>query len=70
MQLAEELGALEELRRAYINLGQSLDDAGRLDEAAEVAREGWGRLRARIGTAAALRCGRGGAAVRAARSVG
>jgi DNA-binding CsgD family transcriptional regulator len=45
MQLAEELGALEELRRAYINLGQSLDDAGRLEEAAELARAGWERLR-------------------------
>ena len=53
-QLAMDLGALEELRRAYINLGQSLDDAGRLQEAAEVAREGWRRLRPRIGTAAAF----------------
>lgn len=53
-QLAMELGALEELRRAYINLGQALDDAGRLQEAAEVAREGWERLRSRIGTAAAF----------------
>ena len=53
-QLAMDLGALEELRRAYINLGQSLDDAGRLQEAAEVAREGWERLRSRIGTAAAF----------------
>ena len=53
-QLAMDLGALEELRRAYINLGQSLDDAGQLQEAAEVAREGWGRLRPRIGTAAAF----------------
>ena len=53
-QLAMDLGALEELRRAYINLGQALDDAGRLQEAAEVAREGWERLRSRIGTAAAF----------------
>ncbi len=52
MQLAEELGALEELRRAYINLTQMLDEAGRLDEAAELGREGWERLRTRIGTAA------------------
>jgi DNA-binding CsgD family transcriptional regulator/tetratricopeptide (TPR) repeat protein len=51
-QLADELGALEELRRAYINLGQSLDHAGRLEEAAAVSREGWERLRPRIGTAA------------------
>jgi DNA-binding CsgD family transcriptional regulator/tetratricopeptide (TPR) repeat protein len=53
-QLAIELGALEEQRRAYINLGQGLDDAGRLDEAAELLREGWERLRSRIGTAAAF----------------
>ncbi|HEX5121156.1 MAG TPA: AAA family ATPase [Pseudonocardiaceae bacterium] len=51
-QLAEDLGAPEELRRAYINLGQSLDHAGRLDEAAAVAREGWEALRPRIGSAA------------------
>lgn len=51
-ELAEELGALEELRRAYINLGQSLDHADRLEEAAAVARDGWERLRPRIGTAA------------------
>ncbi|HET6869082.1 MAG TPA: AAA family ATPase [Solirubrobacteraceae bacterium] len=51
-QLAEDLGAPEELRRAYINLGQSLDHAGRLDEAAAVAREGWEQLRPRIGSAA------------------
>jgi DNA-binding CsgD family transcriptional regulator/tetratricopeptide (TPR) repeat protein len=53
-QLAAKLGTLEELRRAYINLGQALDDAGRLQEAAEVAREGWERLRPRLGTAAAF----------------
>lgn len=52
MQLAEELGALEELRRAYINLTQLLDEAGRMDEAAELGREGWQRLRPRIGGAA------------------
>jgi DNA-binding CsgD family transcriptional regulator/tetratricopeptide (TPR) repeat protein len=51
-QLAEELGAPQELRRSYINLGQSLDHAGRLDEAAAVAREGWERLRPRIRTEA------------------
>jgi ATP/maltotriose-dependent transcriptional regulator MalT len=51
-RLAEELGALEQLRRAYINLGQSLDHAGQLEEAAAVAREGWERLRPRIGSAA------------------
>ncbi len=53
-QLALKLGALEELRRAYINLGQALDDAGRLQEAAELAREGWEHLRSRIGTASAF----------------
>jgi DNA-binding CsgD family transcriptional regulator/tetratricopeptide (TPR) repeat protein len=52
MLLAEELGALEELRRAYINLTQMLDEAGRLDEAAELGRDGWALLRPRIGTAA------------------
>ena len=64
-QLAEELGALQELRRAYINLGQSLDHAGRLDEAAEVAREGWERLRPRIGgTAAAFLAAEAGGRLR------
>jgi DNA-binding CsgD family transcriptional regulator/tetratricopeptide (TPR) repeat protein len=51
-QLAEELRAHEELRRAYINLGQSFEHAGRLEEAAELAREGWNRLRPRIGAPA------------------
>ena len=52
MKLAEDLGALEELRRAYINLTQLLDEAGRLEEAAELGRQGWERLRSRIGNAA------------------
>jgi ATP/maltotriose-dependent transcriptional regulator MalT len=51
-QLAEELGAPEQLRRAYINLGQALEHAGRLEEAAAVARDGWERLLPRIGTPA------------------
>lgn len=51
-QLAEELGALEQLRRAYINLGEALDESAHLEEAAELAREGWERLRERIGTTA------------------
>jgi hypothetical protein len=51
-QLAEELGALEELRRAYINLSQCLDHAGRLDDAAAVTLEGWEQLRPRIGAPA------------------
>jgi DNA-binding CsgD family transcriptional regulator/tetratricopeptide (TPR) repeat protein len=53
-QLAEQLGAFEELRRAYVNLGQGLDNAGHLEEAAAVACEGWERLRTRIGNSAAL----------------
>jgi tetratricopeptide (TPR) repeat protein len=64
-RLAEELGALQELRRAYINLGQSLDHAGRLDEAAAVTREGWERLRPRIGgTAAAFLAAEAGGRLR------
>jgi len=51
-KLATEAGAHQELLRAYINLGQSLDDAGRLAEAAEVALDGWRGLRPRIGSAA------------------
>jgi DNA-binding CsgD family transcriptional regulator/tetratricopeptide (TPR) repeat protein len=54
LDLADELGALQELRRSYVNLSQALDDAGRLDEAADLARAGWERLRPRIGTAAAF----------------
>ena len=53
-QLAAEFGAHQELLRAYVNLGQALDDAGRLPEAAEIAREGWERLRSRVGSAAAF----------------
>jgi DNA-binding CsgD family transcriptional regulator len=53
-QLAMDLGALQELGRSYINLGQALDDAGRLQEAAELSREGWERLRLRVGTTAAF----------------
>ena len=51
-RLAEKLGALEQLRRAYINLGEALDQSGRLDEAAELASEGWERLRQRLGGSA------------------
>jgi DNA-binding CsgD family transcriptional regulator/tetratricopeptide (TPR) repeat protein len=52
-QLAEELGALHELRRAYVNLGQAHDHAGRLDEAAAIACQGWEQLRPRVGSTAA-----------------
>lgn len=51
-RLAEELGALEELLRSYVNLGEALDQAGRLDEAAQLAIEGWERLRQSTGTVA------------------
>jgi DNA-binding CsgD family transcriptional regulator/tetratricopeptide (TPR) repeat protein len=64
MQLAEELGALQELRRAYVNLGQSLDHAGRLEEAAALAREGWERLRPRMGTPAAFLAAEAGSRLR------
>jgi tetratricopeptide (TPR) repeat protein len=63
-RLAEELGALQELRRAYINLGQSLDHAGRLEEAVAVAREGWERLRPRIGTPAVFLAAEAGGRLR------
>ena len=38
--IAEELHDLEELSRSYVNLGQTLDSSGHLEEAAKVAREG------------------------------
>lgn len=60
-QLAEELGALEQLRRAYINLGELLDQSGRLEEAAELAREGWERLREQIGSTALFLAAEAGA---------
>src|SRR6185437_16140114 len=63
-QLAEELGAVHELLRAYINLGQSLDHAGRLDDAVAVAREGWERLRPRLGTPAAFLAAEAGSRLR------
>jgi DNA-binding CsgD family transcriptional regulator/tetratricopeptide (TPR) repeat protein len=63
-RLAEELGALQELRRAYINLGQSLDHAGRLEEAVAVAREGWEQLRPRIGTPAVFLAAEAGGRLR------
>jgi hypothetical protein len=40
LRLAKELDAVEELVRSYVNLGQTLDDAGRLEEAAALALEG------------------------------
>jgi DNA-binding CsgD family transcriptional regulator/tetratricopeptide (TPR) repeat protein len=46
-RLGEELGAVEEIVRSYVNLSEMLDQAGRLDEAAELALEGWERLRHR-----------------------
>jgi DNA-binding CsgD family transcriptional regulator/tetratricopeptide (TPR) repeat protein len=51
-RLAEQLGALEELLRSYINLGEALDQAGRLEEAAAIVREGWERLRNPINSVA------------------
>lgn len=59
--LAEQLGALEQLRRAYINLGEALDQSGRLQEAAELAREGWERLRQPLGSSALFLAAEAGA---------
>jgi DNA-binding CsgD family transcriptional regulator len=39
-RIAEERRDLEEMARSYVNLGQILDIAGRLEDALEVAREG------------------------------
>src|SRR5919197_3585986 len=40
LRIAEELGDVEELARAYVNLGETLDWAGRVEEAADTARAG------------------------------
>lgn len=59
-RLAEELGALEQLRRSYINLGEVLDLSARVEQAAELTREGWQRLRQQIGSAALFLAGEAG----------
>jgi DNA-binding CsgD family transcriptional regulator/tetratricopeptide (TPR) repeat protein len=52
--LGEELGAQEELVRSYVNLGEALDEADRLEEAAELGLEGWERLRRRVSSTALM----------------
>jgi DNA-binding CsgD family transcriptional regulator/tetratricopeptide (TPR) repeat protein len=44
-EIAEEVGDLEEMIRAYINLGEVLDQRGHVVEAAEVARDGVAKAR-------------------------
>jgi predicted ATPase/DNA-binding CsgD family transcriptional regulator len=60
-QLAEDLGAAEELVRSYMNMGQTLDEADRLEEAAALALEGWERLRRRQGAVASMLASEAGA---------
>jgi DNA-binding CsgD family transcriptional regulator/tetratricopeptide (TPR) repeat protein len=45
LRLAEQIGNLEEICRSYTNLSSVLEVAGRLEEAAQVAREGLDRAR-------------------------
>src|SRR5215213_3073859 len=53
--LAAELRDLDELSRSYVNLGQTLDSSGHVEEAAEMARDGVAMCeREGIGSAEAL----------------
>jgi tetratricopeptide (TPR) repeat protein len=55
LRIAEERGDVEEIARAYVNLGETLDWAGRLAEAAETARVGTAEvLEQGIGSVAGL----------------
>jgi DNA-binding NarL/FixJ family response regulator len=45
LRIAEERGDVEELARAYVNLGETLDYSGRIEESAEVARVGFEKVR-------------------------
>jgi DNA-binding CsgD family transcriptional regulator len=45
LRIAEERGDVEELARAYVNLGETLDYSGRIEEAAEVAGIGFEKVR-------------------------
>jgi DNA-binding CsgD family transcriptional regulator len=55
LRIAQERGDIEEIARAYVNLGETLDWAGRLEEAAEAARVGTAKvLEQGIGSIAAL----------------
>lgn len=50
--MAESLGALEQLRRAYINRAEALEQLGRLGDAADLTLAGWERLRGPLGASA------------------
>jgi DNA-binding NarL/FixJ family response regulator len=55
LRIAEERGDVEELARAYVNLGETFDWAGRLEEAAETARVGTAKvLEKGVGSIASL----------------
>jgi DNA-binding CsgD family transcriptional regulator len=41
LRLAVEAGAIDEVLRAYVNLGETLDLAGRMDDAVRMALDGW-----------------------------
>jgi DNA-binding NarL/FixJ family response regulator len=45
LRIAEERGDVEELARAYVNLGETLDYSGRIEEAAEIAGIGFEKVR-------------------------
>ena len=58
LRIAKERGDVEELARAYVNLGETLDWAGRVEEAAETARAGTAKaLEAGYGSIAGLLAG-------------
>ncbi|HEX5900232.1 MAG TPA: hypothetical protein VFY32_12590, partial [Solirubrobacteraceae bacterium] len=40
MRIARERNDIEEITRAYVNLGETLDWAGRIEQAAELAGQG------------------------------
>jgi predicted ATPase/DNA-binding CsgD family transcriptional regulator len=44
LRIAEELGDVDEIARAYVNVGETLDYSGNLEESAELARIGMARV--------------------------
>jgi DNA-binding CsgD family transcriptional regulator/tetratricopeptide (TPR) repeat protein len=59
-RMAESLGALEQLRRAYINRAEALEQLGRLGDAADLTLAGWERLRGPLGASALFLAAEGG----------
>jgi DNA-binding CsgD family transcriptional regulator/tetratricopeptide (TPR) repeat protein len=54
LRLSTELGAMEEMVRAYVNLGELLDESGRLEESTDLVLEGWRRTRETLPSHAAI----------------